>query len=835
MFFTQEDYKKIEEWLSRNAVRDTEFNEAAQPFEGNEIISFVQNGHNTKAYLKDFVNQLFLLGIPDFVNITEKFDESNISLSRAIQLIPYKSRKIGQVITFLNEEGVWKIYQFKGKRNNQWNEESLWIDLIRDIASKITTLADEEDITIVEENGANVFKFKDKTYNPDNFSGKGYKILRKNIIDNKNILTQEMINEENTVYEVRYDFDLNGAEITIPEGCNIKFNSGKFKNGKVKGYLSDSNFLIDNFGIKNNDETYDCSPIIKDILTTTKHISLEKDKIYYINSISFDSINDIIIDGNGAILKMLPNLPNYTPTFNFTNCNNIVIKNIVLDGNKDNEVGDEQGGIGDNNFKYCNNIELSNIKIQNTKRGNIILMGCKNVLIDNILNDGGDVGVMIPGTNLDRPSEHITIRNSEFFGGTSEGVSVYDNEGKEVRANNILIDNCIFIDKGTASISYGQVNNLMVKNCYFKNNNIEASELPSRIISQSVDNFGNGKVSFVNNYFDSILFYIPNRKENNLIINNNIFDSSVVSIHNSSDNKVQISENLIYPGLHFKDDYCIAIGNVVFSNNTIINKYITEENLNMHVLSLASNRDGDVIGNTFINSKYTDIIIRNSTTLRTCNIYDNINAKIKRLAYQPEYDNLILGKNIGTTRVVTISNYGSIAYQGDDTIIINSNEETLLKIGSINTFSIKENTIARLIVNCELQILSSQCIFPLYGRILHKGDILDIQYINGKWTTCNTNIFIGSSVPSDKTEGLLFYNTNTKKPSWWNGNTWINADGNDSSYLQTGTFSQKPSNPPIGFAYFCTNKQTAEGATNGIMIYHKGEDVWVDALGRVIS
>lgn len=126
MFFTQEDYKKIEEWLSRNAVRDTEFNEAVQPFEGNEIISFVQNGHNTKAYLKDFVNQLFLLGIPDFVNITEKFDESNISLSRAIQLIPYKSRKIGQVITFLNEEGVWKIYQFKGKRKSQWNEESLW-------------------------------------------------------------------------------------------------------------------------------------------------------------------------------------------------------------------------------------------------------------------------------------------------------------------------------------------------------------------------------------------------------------------------------------------------------------------------------------------------------------------------------------------------------------------------------------------------------------------------------------------------------------------------------------------------------------------------------------
>ena len=243
MFFTIEDYKKIQEWLSRNSIKDTEFNEAMQPFKGNEIISFVQNGHNTKAYLKDFVDQLFLLGIPDFVNVTEKFDESNISLSRAIQLIPYKSRKIGQVITFLNEEGVWKIYQFKGKRRNQWNEESLWVDIIRDIASKITTLADEEDITTVEENGATVFKFKDKAYSPDSFSGKGRVYLRKNIVTVKdpetgntyktNLLTQEMLGKENTIYIIQYDYNLNGQTITIPEECVLQFEGGSFNNGKV--------------------------------------------------------------------------------------------------------------------------------------------------------------------------------------------------------------------------------------------------------------------------------------------------------------------------------------------------------------------------------------------------------------------------------------------------------------------------------------------------------------------------------------------------------------------------------------------------------------------------
>lgn len=53
----------------------------------------------------------------------------------------------------------------------------------------------------------------------------------------------------------------------------------------------------------------------------------------------------------------------------------------------------------------------------------------------------------------------------------------------------------------------------------------------------------------------------------------------------------------------------------------------------------------------------------------------------------------------------------------------------------------------------------------------------------------------------------------------------------------SGTFADKPAAADIyvGFKYFCTDKQTAEGATDGIEIIHKGSDVWVDALGRVVS
>ncbi len=104
-------------------------------------------------------------------------------------------------------------------------------DKIDDIAT-----ADEEDITTEGDTPqTQVLKLKDRAYDSLNASGKGYKILRKNWQpingERKNVLTQAMINEPNTIYEIRYDFDLNGKEITLPEYCDLRFNGGSFNNG----------------------------------------------------------------------------------------------------------------------------------------------------------------------------------------------------------------------------------------------------------------------------------------------------------------------------------------------------------------------------------------------------------------------------------------------------------------------------------------------------------------------------------------------------------------------------------------------------------------------------
>ena len=136
MYFTQDDYLKIQKWLSRNSVRDTEFQEADTPFKGNETVTLVQNGHNRKILINDLIDQIFALGTTDFLNVSEFSKEYNITLDRAITLVPPKSRKSGQVISFNNVEGNWEIYQFTGNVN-QWATIDLWLDIFNTLEVKV--------------------------------------------------------------------------------------------------------------------------------------------------------------------------------------------------------------------------------------------------------------------------------------------------------------------------------------------------------------------------------------------------------------------------------------------------------------------------------------------------------------------------------------------------------------------------------------------------------------------------------------------------------------------------------------------------------------------------
>lgn len=335
MFFTREDILKIQQALLQLGVKDSELPNA-EHVTYDDILSIVQDGENKQIRVKDFCNQISLWRREDFINITDKYDEHYISLIKAISLVPILQRKDGLVITFQDVEDNWEIYQFRGNIT-EFFEEDKWFDLYdyrNDIIQSI--VPDEEDLTASapDKNGNSLVSLKDRIYNPTSFSGKGYKILRKNLqpvniaitkikveftpssdgtlsfsingketqvsvsvstdnttilvadkivskltetmteyeiskdsstiiltrkfggsvtpslfsasttgvvctiidstkIDIRNILTPAMINLPNTIYEVRYEFDLNGETIEMQEGCTLKFEGGMFKNGTI--------------------------------------------------------------------------------------------------------------------------------------------------------------------------------------------------------------------------------------------------------------------------------------------------------------------------------------------------------------------------------------------------------------------------------------------------------------------------------------------------------------------------------------------------------------------------------------------------------------------------
>lgn len=356
MFFTQEDYRKIEKWLLANSVKDTEFAGASLPLKGNETVAFVQDGKNVNVLLKDLIEQIFLLGVSDFLNVTDKYGESRISLTQAIQLIPYKSRKIGQVITFLDEDGEWKLFQFQGERVNQWNNATLWVDLIKRIQG--ISIIDSEDITATVDNlNQTSLTFADKNYNTTDYSGLGRVYLRKNIQTvvnpntgitySTNLLTQQMLNKENTIYVLQYDYSLNYQTISIPEGCVLLFEGGSVSNGTLIGTntiisSTPTNILskVNIQGTYNNEFWYiewiaengsnDYSSAMQTLfydLNFPKTVKLIQD-VYVVKS-PIQIGSNLVIEGNNSTIKSEFE-DYYDYIFTLSGVENTVIRNLVV-------------------------------------------------------------------------------------------------------------------------------------------------------------------------------------------------------------------------------------------------------------------------------------------------------------------------------------------------------------------------------------------------------------------------------------------------------------------------------------------------------------------------
>lgn len=80
MYFTQEDYIKIHNWLKANSVRDTQFVPVRLPLIGNETVAIVQNNINKQLPIKELKKSFELYTLEEFEQLSQsgKLDKNMI-------------------------------------------------------------------------------------------------------------------------------------------------------------------------------------------------------------------------------------------------------------------------------------------------------------------------------------------------------------------------------------------------------------------------------------------------------------------------------------------------------------------------------------------------------------------------------------------------------------------------------------------------------------------------------------------------------------------------------------------------------------------------------------
>lgn len=378
----------------------------------------------------------------------------------------------------------------------------------------------EEDLSIPE---GGKLQFANRVYNAQQPNGMGYVILR------KNKTFAEQVTEANTIYEIRYDFDLGGDEVTIPAGCELRFNGGILSNGTIDGdntrIDSDSRTIFNGivfsgtfcgpvdsewfnlqYGLQVDNAPELNSLLNLAFLSTEKSVILRYGATLYVDSVDETIRHDfnyylggtvqvksgVVFDLNGTDIRCLTNT---NPRYNIiyagkddanTNTKDIVIKNGHITGDYGTRTTDtyEQGH-------------------------GLALIGVDGFVLENLIitNCNGD-GILIAANGIwnsasPEDDEHLLARHNQngriigcdCNGNKRQGMSidaligcyikdcVFENTigiapkcGVDIepghRSNsvkNVEFDKCEYLDNGGSGISLmsgiGTVSNIIIKEC----------------------------------------------------------------------------------------------------------------------------------------------------------------------------------------------------------------------------------------------------------------------------------------------------------------------------------------------------------------------------------
>ena len=764
------------------------------------------------------------------------------------------------------------------------------------VEGDVINLPDEEDLTSVKESERNVLKLADKSYAPENFSGKGYKRLRKNIqkinlavtkitvnsaptkngeilvtINNidthislvkdthntpalvaqaisytlvsahtdydievaeniitltrkhsgevassafdaantgvtlaiedstksvkRNILTKDMINKSNTIYEIKYDFDLDGATINLQEHCVLNFKGGRIFNGELKGTVENSYLYPDYFYNNSGDYSYAvqqcfniCSTLrlnklypIKRKITTKVYTRIISDciKLY-----GFESYID-----NDYMLYINSKENGESITTPWSNCEIIGVKFIF-----------HNNGGGYNPNPYFNGGKAI------LKSTYLVLDQCSFYYFDTSLE-------------CKQYSDNTTIRSCDFFYGVN-----LKSDYNPLKHFDIIFanngDNNLMENIQCANIKFNNVSNATIINCIQCGINMIYSschcigyhnEEPSKypiVINVSVLQLENGVIAKDNSIPIAITGYGVSR----LSLNN-------FSYYNIVTTKDRYFSSAKFIKIDTPDTTLLTLcaknlRNNMSSSYETYNIYIKRENINIvtpnvvkYIYDSSSNKstiyDKQYKSNTYLYDSFHSIKDKyNLSTLSNgkyiYKVYEILDNKRKLLKYMGEetinteegnINTITIFGNKSRKEVLICREFNNIikcaffkvyAVQGtlEDYGNVYTNNNLQWEDNIINDYSIIDSVDYKgdnVVINSKVKVKAN-------NNFLNNDKLIvgNITYIyNG--TDFITNIGTTNDRPISPQIGFIYKDTTLNKLILWEGSKWVNLDGSELS------------------------------------------------------
>lgn len=846
--------------------------------------------------------------------ILNNYNHIYVEYSESVEItrnkVPSLLRRNGLWITYNNGKETITEY-YKGSNNDvlnytQWTLDDNWerfdklkyadgsityqhlSDAVKQLlgsGNTITNYPDDEDLTV---DGVNL-KLKDREYDKDNFSGLGRVILRKNIMtvdgQPKNILSQDMINKENTIYEIRYDFDLNGNEITIPEGCVLDFQGGSLSNGNIIGSFTKINsgicFIFNNivlkekwninnlipqwFGAKGdgiNDDSESLKETIIQAIKIKSNVLIPDGKYKVKVSISLkeifeesytyekgdagirihgESANTILYSEDGTILSLYG--------IN-TNQRNGYLRYITIDTLR---------FFGNNNkvlalyMYFCQHINISNVQIEDCRGGAFHFCASMDMNIDSI--DAIGIGNIYSDDD---------VRYGMVF---DEGYYI-NPEQTPSRCNAIKIVNSRFESYPALINSNSSAFDIQFSNCKFEGTTKNTTKYrPIRIINGT------------NFTFNNCLFTIAKYEEESNPRDNGLYYCEIKSsaIHNTSIRKTNFNSCVFQTGgglIRWMDIDETSIIDCSFGGafGSIINETDTDDIMDSPIklghnnlikdsyIYINGSRVLDIVGS--YNNVNFNIITSSNTWYPLAHIrFTDANAMYNNVSIKRENGNDINGYlvyakpftdengfvNLGNNKV-NFENTNNITFLTTENNINNNKFPKIIKLdgaGTIRNLRYCYDGYSVTVISANNNIISTETNsnIKLYnnriktyiqaGEVLHIIFICGVGYITNKTNDSNKGVDFNSRPELGyNSTGFIILDSNLQKILFYKHDKWYDAFGNNPDAITSGLKNQRPTNVKPGFVYIDKSLSPPKPIyAVSIKDSSTGEMNWVDATG----